>query len=450
VGWLSLLPPILAISLALWKKDVIVALLLAIVAAELILADFQPLTALLHSVDRLSAVFASADNTRILLFSLLVGGLLALIRHSGGVSDFVHSLLRSGLAQGPRSAALLTTLLGVVIFIETYLSVLVCGTFGQTLFDRFGLSRAKLAFIVDTTCSPVSVLILLNGWGAYLLGLLQGYDLANPLGVMLASIPLNFYPLTILSMCFYVAASGRSHAALARHEQQVAVPAPVTTDATSGKGYLFWLPVLVLVSSIIFFMLYTGQGDLRAGDGARSVLYAVLLAMTLIYSLLRLHQVSSHEALIKISFAGMADLLPIVTILLLAFAFGACMKSLAAGEFVATLLAGSVPLWLITPAIFLAGCFVSFTTGTSWGTFAILIPLAIPVALGSGLPVPLLVAAVLSGGIFGDHCSPISDSTILSSLASGCDHMLHVKTQLPYALVAGAASLLLFTVTGLW
>ncbi|MES2605842.1 MAG: sodium:proton antiporter, partial [Pseudomonadota bacterium] len=198
MGWLSLLPPLLAIGIALWKKEVILALLFAILLAETLLAGFNPALGVLHTIDRISAVFASSDNVRILLFSLLIGGLLALIRNGGGVSAFVRWLLHSRLVRGRRSAAMLTTLLGLVIFIESYLSVLTVGTFGQTLFDRYQLSRARLALIADTTCSPVSVLILLNGWGAYILGLLQGYGLENPVAVMINSIPLNFYALLII------------------------------------------------------------------------------------------------------------------------------------------------------------------------------------------------------------------------------------------------------------
>src|SRR5688500_16286533 len=141
MSWLSLLPPILAITLAIWKREVVLALLVAIFAAEVLLANFNPLLGVLATIERIAAVFASADNTRILLFSTLVGALLALIRHSGGVTAFVRWLLRTGLARGPRSAAMLTSILGVVIFIETYLSMLACGTFAQSLFDRYRLSR---------------------------------------------------------------------------------------------------------------------------------------------------------------------------------------------------------------------------------------------------------------------------------------------------------------------
>lgn len=449
MGWPSLLPPLLAIALALRFKDVMLALVAAIVLAEFLLAGYAPVPALPLAIDRIIGVFASADNTRILLFSLLVGGLMALLRASGGINAFVQWLLNRGLARTPRATATMTTLLGVLIFIETYLSMLVTGSFAQKLFDRHKLSRARLALIVDTTSSPVSVLILLNGWGAYILGLLQSQGFDDPLAVMLGSIPLNFYAITILLLVGWMAWSGKTHFALATHERHQQTTAPVTNESTDGSASHFALPLACLTAGIVLFMALTGNGNLMAGNGAASVLYAVLLALGVSYFQLRRSRVLTHESIVKHAFAGMGELLPIVTILLLAFAFGACMQELGTGRYVASLVSDALPLFLVAPAIFLCGCFISFTTGTSWGTFAILIPVAMPIAQATGLPPSLLLAAVLSGGVFGDHCSPVSDSTILSALASGCDLLVHVRTQLPYALVAGTAALLLFTLAGL-
>jgi tetracycline resistance efflux pump len=448
--WLSLLPPLLAIGIALVKREVILALLVAIFSAELILVGGNPLLALLQLIERLTGVFANPDNARILLFSLLIGALLAWIRNSGGVSAFVRWLLDSGIARGPRSVSLLTTVLGVIIFIESNLSILACGTFGQSLFDRFGLSRARLALLVDATCAPVSVLILLNGWGAYILGMLSNQGLANPLTTMLASIPLNFYAITIVLLAFYTSLSGRVHGTLAQHElQEGTVTTTVVAEHDGGKPRYFLLPLLVLMGGIVGFMLYTGGGDLAQGSGARSVLYAMCLALITSYLLQLGDGVARHKQLVTQAFAGMGELLPIVAILLLAFALGAALQELQTGVYIASLLPDDLPAWLLAPAVFLCACFISFSTGTSWGTFGILIPLVISLAVATGTAPALLLAAVLSGGVFGDQASPISDSTVLSSLASGCDHMLHVRTQLPYALAAAGLSLLLFALAGL-
>jgi tetracycline resistance efflux pump len=203
MDWLTLLPPLFAIIVAVWKRDVIFALLTALISAEFLQNSFNPLAAFLGSLSRIISTFASSSNTEILLFSLFIGALLALMKNSGGVMAFVDFLLARNIAKTPRSAALMTSTLGVVIFIESYLSVLTSGIFAQSLFDRFRMSRARLAYIIDSTCSPVSVLILLNGWGAYILGLLDGYGLDNPLEIMLASIPLNVYAIITLIIVFY-------------------------------------------------------------------------------------------------------------------------------------------------------------------------------------------------------------------------------------------------------
>lgn len=447
--WLSLLPPLLAISIALLKREVVMALLLAIVAAELILAGGQPLTAFLNTVERLVAVFADAGNVRILLFSLLIGALLAWFRHSGGVDAFILRLEAAGLARSPRSAGLLTWTLGVAIFIESNLSILASGSFARKLYDSFHMSRARLALMIDTTCAPVSILILLNGWGAYVLGLLAPLGLEDALGIMLASVPLNFYALGILALAFHTAWSCRVYGALARYESAVREPPEDDLRVTAGKARYFLAPMLVLVLGMALFMTHSGGGNPVEGDGAASVLYATISALMLCYVLLLLDRRADHATLVNQAFEGMGQLLPVVGILLLAFALGATMGELQTGAYIASLLPQSVPLWLLAPAVFLTACFTSFTTGTSWGTFGILIPVVIPLALGIGAPPALLLAATLGGGVFGDHCSPISDSTVLASLASGCDHATHVRTQLPYALAAGAAAVVLYAIVGL-
>ncbi|MDT8398107.1 MAG: Na+/H+ antiporter NhaC family protein [Pseudomonadales bacterium] len=442
--WLSLIPPLLAILVTIWKRQVIPALLLAIFAAEVLLHGFNPLLGLTAGLDRIVQVFSNASNTEILLFSLLIGALLNLLKQSGGVSAFVHYLLKTGIAASPRSVSLLTSALGLIIFIESNLSILASGIFARGLFDRFHLSRARLAFIIDSTCSPVSVLILLNGWGAYILGLLNGYGLDNPLTVMLGSIPLNFYAIIILGMTVYTSWSTRVFFTLSTHELSLGTIAPPEDEDRHGKIHYFLLPLLTLVLGIVLFMYYTGSGELIRGSGSSSVLYATVVAILLLWYLLIRNRMFSGKQLLEESFRGMAELLPVVAIVLLALALGSSMQALGTGEFVAGMISQTLPFWLLAPVVFLTAAIISFSTGTSWGTFALLLPVAIPIALSSALPPPLLLAAVLSGGVFGDHCSPISDSTILASLASGCDHLDHVRTQLPYALLAAGLSLPLF------
>ena len=449
LSWLTLLPPLMAIIFAVWKKEVILSLIIAIFTSELLLTGYQPAHAFIDTLERITSVFNSDGNTRILIFSLLIGALLMMVRHSGGVAAFVVWLVSKGVAKTPRQVSMVTLLTGVVVFIETNLSVLTSGIMAQSLFDKFKLSRARLAYIIDSTCAPISVVLLLNAWGAYILGLLESFNFDNPVEILVRSVPLNFYVWLTLAMVFYTAWSSRVHFSLASHEKIATQLEFDKDEITPRKIRFFVVPIVVLIGSIVGFMFYTGNGEILQGSGSKSVLWATALATLVAYLLLRVDGQFRHKQLVRLSFKGMAELLPLVVTVLLAFALGASMKQLGTGEFVAGIVSGNLPLWLIAPVIFIAAGIISFSTGTSWGTFGILIPIAIPVALETGIDPSLLLAAVLGGGVFGDHCSPISDTTIISSLAAGCDHLEHVRTQLPYSLTAALGSVFVYLLWGL-
>jgi len=240
---------------------------------------------------------------------------------------------------------------------------------------------------------------------------------------------------------FYTCWSNRVFFALAGHEASSPRQEAPSSEHDGGKVSYFLVPITVLIGSFLGFMLYTGQGSLIAGSGSSSVLYAVLLAIATAVILLLRDDRYTLKSLTETSYRGMSELLPVVSIILLAFALGASMQALGTGPFIAGLISQALPFWLIAPVVFITAGIISFTTGTSWGTFGILIPVAIPIALTTDLSPSLLLAAVLGGGVFGDHCSPISDSTVLASLAAGCEHLEHVRTQLPYALLGAALSL---------
>lgn len=230
--------------------------------------------------------------------------------------------------------------------------------------------------------------------------------------------------------------------ALARFEASATANAPPERQHGRGRVRDFLVPIGVLIGSFLGFLLYTGNGDLIAGSGSASVLYAVLLAIAVAAAQLLLRGGRYYlRELNGTSFRGMGKLLPVVSIMLLALALGTSMQTLGAGPFMAGMISASLPAWLIVPVIFITAGIISFRTDTSWGRFGILVPVAMPIALAMDLSPALLRAAVLGGGTFGDHCSPISDSTVLASLAAGRDHLDHVRTQLPYVLFTAAITL---------
>ena len=457
--WLTLLPALVAIIVVLWRKEVILALLLSLCSAELLIflqAGHAANAALvldgsLQTLERIVAVTKDGDNARILMFSLLVGGLLAYMRDSGGVSATVKMLVEKGIAKTPRQAGLLTFFISSVTFIESNLSSLTAGISSRGLFDKFKMSRARLAYIIDSTSAPICITILLNGWGAYILGLLSTYSLGDSaISVLIGSIGLNFYALFTLAVVLYTIISGKVYGPMRRSEQELHTLAEHTEiDVAPSHPSFMLVPLITLVGSMLGFMLMTGNGRLVGGSGSQSVLYATTLACLVAYCMMLLSKRFTHQKLVDIGFKGMSELLPLVTIVLLSLALGSSLKLLGTGTFIASIVNDSLPLVLIPALLFLAGALISFTTGTSWGTFAILIPIGMPMVELLGLPPSLVLAAILSGGVFGDHCSPISDSTAVSSVASGCDLLEHVKTQLPYALFCGALALIAFLLAGM-
>lgn len=456
--WLTLLPAMVAIAVVLWRKEVILALLLSLCTAELLIfiqngqgfGASLLLDGSIQTLERIVAVTGDDGNARILMFSLLVGGLLAYLRYSGGVTATVDLLVRKGVARNARQAGLLTFGISFFTFIESNLSSLTKGISTRGLFDKFNMSRARLAYIIDSTSSPICIIILLNGWGAYVLGLLSTYELPLPaVSVLLGSIPLNFYALFTLAVVLYTIITGKVYGPLRRAElQQQNTTASTEIETPASHPSFMLVPLLTLVFSMVAFMLMTGNGNLVEGSGSKSVLYATVLACLVAYSMMLFSRRFQHQQLVDIGFKGIAELLPVVTIVLLSMALGTSLKMLGTGAVIAGMVDQNLPLFIIPALLFLAGSLISVTTGTSWGTFAILIPIGIPMVTLLDLPPQLVLAAILSGGVFGDHCSPISDSTAVSSVAAGCDLLEHVKTQLPYALFCGALALIAFVITG--
>lgn len=445
---LTIIPPIAAIAVAVIWRNVYAALLVALFLSETLIASFNPGLGLLGVIDRNIAVFESAYNTQILVFCLLIGALIAFMRDSGGVSAMARALINSGVAGSRRKAELAVAGTGTLIFIETNVSLLSSGVLGRPLYDSHGLSRERLAYIIDSTSAPVSVLILLNGWGAYALGLVSAEGFDQPLNIVLGSIAWNFYAILTLALVYLTAISGRVFGPLRTADEKVS--AVTEAGASPTKAIYMWLPVVIMVVGALSFMAWTGNGNITEGDGARSILWAIALAILIAAFLLLKDKVFKSDELQDKAFQGIGEMVPMVTVLLFSIALGGSLKELGTGEFIASIAAGSLPAFTVPAILFLAAGITSFMTGTSWGTYGILIPIAMPLSQALGIPPSLALAAVLGGGVFGDHCSPISDTSLIASVASGSEHLSHVRTQLPYALATAAFACVLYLVAGLF
>lgn len=465
MGWLSILPPLLAILLAIKTKHVYISLVLGIWLGWTILEGGNPLAGLIGMVDALVGVFRDADNTRVVLFSAMIGAMITFTQYSGGMRGFVNWVVGKGLVRSQKSAGLLAWVLGLVIFIESSICVLVSGAVSRPIFDRMKISREKLSYILDSTSAPKCIIIPLNAWGAFVLGLLAAQGVEDPVRVFMSSIPFNFYAILALLLVLVVVLTGRDIGPMRQAERRVREQGKLLRDGAEPlitddvvmmlekqgiplRAMNMILPVATMVLMMPVVLVITGKGNLMEGSGSLSVLWAVITGLGVGAISYRAQGLMRTKEITDIFMKGVGGLIPLASLMILAFAIGDVCDALGTGPFVAQAAKATLPAGLIPAVVFLVSCFIAFSTGTSWGTFAIMIPIAVPIVNLIGLHPGLTVAAVLGGGVFGDHCSPISDTTIIASMAAATDHIDHVRTQLPYALLAAGLAILLFIVFG--
>jgi len=398
------------------------------------------------------------------MFTLVIGALIATVEASGGVRGFVGWLEGNEWVDNAKRSQLLAWATGVVIFIESNITVLVAGSVARPLFDRFRCSREKLAYIIDSTSAPICILVPMNAWGAYNLGILEGLGVENALGVFLESILYNFYAMAAVVLVLLVILFGIDIGPMKKAEkrtqegellwpdatpmidEEVLSPPPIPGVEPKARNMFF--PIASMVVFMPIGLWITGNGDLAEGSGSTSVLWAVLAGLAVAWAMLKAQGIFTMDELVKLALKGAGALVPLAAILPLALALGNVVDTLGTGEYVAQVTAGRMPTWVYLPLVFAVSGGIAFSIGSSWGTFAIMLPIAVPAAEALGLPLAPFVAASLAGGIFGDHCSPISDTTIISSMAAATDHIDHVRTQLPYALIGGAVATVCYALLG--
>jgi len=455
LGILSVLIPIFIIIMAIITKDVVVSLLSGIFLGELVIHHFHPLEAIIALLDGFVGLFSEGWITKTALFALLVGAIIRLISDSGGVSGFINYIsTKEKNIDSPKGALLLAYILGVIIFIESSITSLVAGTVAKPLCDKNGVSREKLAFVCDSTSAPVCSLIPFNAWGALLLGLIltaieSKVITGDAISLLIESIAFNFYSIimvifVLLVILFDINIGSMRYA----KPHQLELPAQKHIDNYKSP-LLMILPLVVLIIMVPISLYYTGNGDILKGSGSTSVFYAVISSLGFIYFYFVFGGHIKHKEYFKSLYAGISDMIPITLILLLAFLIGSVIKELGTADYLSHLMQGNISPIFLPVLIFWVASITSFSTGTSWGTFSIMMPIALALGATFNIYTPLMIGAVISGGIFGDHVSPISDTTIISSMASGCDHISHVRTQMPYALISSGLASILYLGCGL-
>ncbi|MCS7081490.1 MAG: Na+/H+ antiporter NhaC family protein [Bacteroidota bacterium] len=489
-GVLSVLPPLVAILLALLSREVIIALVAGIWLGAVFLFDYDPIGGLYRVLDHfVLKALSESSHLQIILFSMLFGGMVGVIARNGGTRGIASLITR--YARTARGGQIAAWLMALVIFFDDYANVLVRGNLMRPITDRLRISREKLSFLVDTGAATVASIFLISTWIGYEVGLIeQGLKLIQwpeeAYAVFIQTIPYRFYPIFALILALLVALLGRDIGPMLEAERRARAtgqvlrpgsrPATDLTESTSpiddgsrpARWYNGLLPILAVLLVGGYGLYTTGMEALRNqgassytigaiishSDSYRALLWASLSGSLVAILLSVLQRILSLKEALEAWFGGLKAMLLAMLILVLAWSIGAVTEELHTAHYLVDLLRGAIaPHWLPV-LVFLTAAAISFATGTSWGTMAIMMPLVIPLAhtlsLDAGLTLSEqtlilhgVISSVLAGAVFGDHCSPISDTTILSSMSSACDHIDHVKTQLPYALLAAAVGMLL-------
>lgn len=460
----SVIPPIITIILALVTKEVYISLIIGILSGALLFAEFN----ILSAIDTMFTIMADkiGSNINILIFLVMLGILVVLITKSGASKAYGEWAVKA--IKSKRSSLFVTTLLGALIFVDDYFNCLTVGTVMRPVTDKFRVTRVKLAYIIDATAAPICIIAPVSSWAAAVGSSLPEGSTIDGFALFLQTIPFNFYALMTLAFVLFIIATDRDFFTMKQYELHYdstsAAVAEEYADAelesgSNGKIIDLILPLLVLIACCILGMLYTGgildgvsvSEAFANCNSSKSLVLGSFVALIFTCLLYFPRQVISFTDFCDSFNQGFKAMTPAIFILCLAWTLsGICGENyMNIGGYIGQLVQANTMLNMFMPAIFfLVATGLAFATGTSWGTFGILIPIAIAVL---GLDNSLLVvsvAAVLSGAVAGDHMSPISDTTILSSAGAQCNHIDHVRTQIPYALVVAACSLVAYLVAG--
>lgn len=463
--WWSLVPPLLAIILALVTKEVYSSLFLGVAVGALLYSGFHPWETFVNFFD----ILKENMNMNILIFDVLLGMIIVLMSKSGGSA--AYGKWAGKKIRSKKSALLATTGLGILIFVDDYFNCLTVGSVMRPVTDRQKVSRAKLAYIIDSTAAPVCIIAPISSWAAAVNSYVPADAGISGFQLFLRTIPYNLYAILTLFMVFFITIVGFDFGLMKKHEENAAKGDLFTSGAgefeqiseeeinPNGKVMDLVLPVAVLIVSAIGAMIYTGfQGGATnvvsafAGcDAETSLVFSTMVTIFFMVVLYLPRKVVTFKGFMDSLSEGFKLMVPAVTILIFAWSLKGVGDALGLAEFVGGIVGSHTSAGAFIPVIlFAAAVFLSFSTGTSWGTFAILVPIATGLfSSGAGLEMMIIsVAAVLAGAVCGDHISPISDTTVMSSAGAQCNHINHVSTQMQYVAVVASVCLIGYIIAG--
>ena len=458
----SLLPPIIAIVLALITKEVYLSLFIGIVSGALLYTNFSPIGTVNAIFDMMAEKLGDSWNIGILIFLVFLGIMVALMTKAGGSAaygDWANKKIKS-----KKAASLATVGLGCLIFVDDYFNCLTVGSVMRPVTDRFNISRAKLAYLIDATAAPICIIAPISSWAAAV----SGYTSGDGFQLFLQTIPFNLYALLTIIMVVYLSISGFDFGGMAQYEKKAmegdifggekVVGEEIADVNPNGKVIDLVLPVLALIAFCVIGLVYTGgffEGETFINafancDAARGLVLGSFAALIFTFLLYIPRKVVTFRQFADCIPQGFKMMVSAILILILAWSLGGfCSDRLAAGAFVEAALEGSTISTAIMPAILFAiATGLAFATGTSWGTFGILIPIVTAIFPEGDPLLVISIASCLAGAVCGDHTSPISDTTIMASAGAQCNHVNHVSTQIPYAMTVAAACVVGYLVAG--
>lgn len=468
-GILSIVPPALSIFLAVYTRNIIFSLSIGAFSGALIIANFNPFFAVVDLVEKHVFVqLSSGSNIQVIAVMLVIGGFIRLLDKSGGAMAFSSIMVR--FISNPVRAQLAAWMTGISVFFTDSGNALIVGPLFKPVFRELKICREKLAYIIDTTASPVIILVPFVGWGVYIMSLIE--NSYNDIGltdesyqVLLSVWPYQFYALLALLSIPMILATGKDFGPMAiaqsRYNKAIKdgtlddevedITQNEQTKADQPKLITVVLPLSLMLVSMVVFLSYFFITEGVQGIHVRSGIFLsyIFSSLACAYLMRRYKKISYGDTLNQFV-RGMEKLVFICFVLVLAWSLSSICKELHTGDYLATLIGDKIPPNFFPVIVFFLGAMMSFATGSSYGTFAILMIIVVPVAYTLGAPLVLTIAAVLSGGLFGDHTSPISDTTVLASMGAGCPHIDHVSTQFSYAIITGTMTMLAFLIAAFY
>lgn len=468
-GIWAVLTPLLTICLAIFTRQVILSLLMGILLGFLVLHDFNVLAGVVGTLDGIIDIFADAGNARTIIFMVLMGGIMRLVVVTGGMRALVLFLTeKSQIIKSKPAVELLAMVITSLIFVESSINQLVAGVSTKNLARKYGSSPEKMSYVIQTSCVSVCSSVMINGWGAAMMGVIaiqidKGYLSGEPFSILASSMVFNFMAFFSLATVLFYIFTGISWGPMRKAERPELYPElkkKKKASAVEGSSFTgtdddiikhknshsvlnFIIPIASTVAMVPIVLHFTGSGS-------TSVYYGVMFGLAVSFVWFLIRRVLTIETFFKEVYIGFSGMVKISSVMIFAFLMGSICGDLNTGAYIAGISAGVIPTSLSIGFVFIIAAVMSLATGTSWGTFAIMIPIGIQLGVSVGIPPQFMIGAAISGSIFGDMTSPISSDAIIASMATDCEHMDHIRTQMPYALVTGGIALVAYILIGVF